>query len=180
MTTTDSPVEQLEFYLGDSNLPRDRHLYELSAVSPINGMGTSWIPLSHIMTFGRMQPFLSSLGIENIVEMIQKQSKTLLVEKIDSEWKVRRKEGLVRRADERDRTVYIKGFVRPDGGGVQTKQKEEEKELQVEIEGWVKNLVVERLYDGKEDPDWGKGQVLAVRMRREGNKGNGRFKVRLS
>ncbi|EXJ69509.1 lupus La protein [Cladophialophora psammophila CBS 110553] len=108
LEVTDDPVairKQVEFYFSDSNLPKDKFLFEQTG-----GVANKPVDLREIHKFKRMRRFQP---FEAIVEALR-DSKTL--ELTDDDTHVRRKEplpenffeALPQAAD--PRTVYVKGF----------------------------------------------------------------------
>ncbi|KAI0841940.1 hypothetical protein F5Y06DRAFT_258649 [Hypoxylon sp. FL0890] len=96
---------QVEFYFSDSNLPKDKFLWEKT-----EGSKNKPVPLSLISSFSRMRRFKPYSAV---VEAL-KTSKRLVVEGAEGEETVRRKEPCVPSKDIEqqieERTTYIKGF----------------------------------------------------------------------
>ncbi|KAI1415883.1 hypothetical protein F5Y13DRAFT_139515 [Hypoxylon sp. FL1857] len=96
---------QVEFYFSDSNLPKDKFLWEKTG-----GSKNKPVPLSLICSFSRMRRFKPYSAV---VEAL-KTSQRLVIEGAEGEETVRRKEPCKPSKDIEDqieeRTTYIKGF----------------------------------------------------------------------
>ncbi|KAH8920374.1 hypothetical protein BT69DRAFT_413261 [Atractiella rhizophila] len=156
-TDAEKAREQIEFYLSSSNLPFDKHLYALSASSPVNGMGTGFVSLAHLCSFKRMSPYVTSLGLTKIREALSA-SDSLVVDDVDGEAKVRRREALVKVADVNERSVYVKGFPRSGAKEGSTELKEEDMKLLTEISEWTQGVVEEKVGKEGEGDKRGRGR----------------------
>ncbi|OQV12827.1 putative Lupus La protein-like protein A [Hypsibius exemplaris] len=99
-------AEQVEFYLGDFNLNRDKFFRELVQ----NGEG--WVPLDAILKCNRVKKFTSNP--DDIVNSLKKFSELELDE---TNTKIKRKTAFLEdseeaRADRDPRTVYVKRFLK--------------------------------------------------------------------
>lgn len=109
MTDLETKIcQQIEFYFGDHNLPRDKFLKEKITLD--NG----WVPLKTMVTFNRLSKLSTDFG--KIFEALKK-SKTGLLELDEENGKIRRSpdKALPDVTDEyknaiKKRSVYIKGF----------------------------------------------------------------------
>ena len=143
------------FYLGDSNLPYDKYLFEkaqqqLSDAEQRERPGTGWIDLTHLSTFKRMRPY-AALGDDRVPGALRKAIAAApadaphLLEIQDDGKSIRRTRPIAQDSatGQLDRSVYAKGFG------------DEAAHLQERIENFFERY----------------GAINAVRMRREGGNG---------
>lgn len=171
-------VKQITFYLSDSNLPYDRHLFTLSQAKKAENapMGTGFIPLSQILEFKRMQailnkssrsPTICEFAIVNALRAAYPtKDENALLEISGDGQEIRRKKALTPpgQTGQLDRSVYAKGF--PDEEEQQQERDGKDRkggggnyafsELQKSLETWFESLNC--------------GRVNAVRMRRDEKK----------
>ncbi|XP_064419775.1 lupus La protein isoform X2 [Latimeria chalumnae] len=100
--------QQIEYYFGDHNLPRDKFLKEQIKLDD------GWVPLETMIKFNRLSQLTTDLGV--IVEALCK-SKTGLLEIHEDKSKIRRSPNkpLPEITDQyrnsiKNRSVYVKGF----------------------------------------------------------------------
>ncbi|XP_029461568.1 lupus La protein isoform X2 [Rhinatrema bivittatum] len=100
--------QQIEYYFGDHNLPRDKFLKEQIKLDD------GWVPLETMIKFNRLSRLTTDFGV--IVEALGK-SKTGLLEINDGKTKIRRSpdKPLPEVTDQyktavKNRSVYVKGF----------------------------------------------------------------------
>ncbi|KAK1766845.1 La protein [Phialemonium atrogriseum] len=105
---TDDPDKirnQVEFYFGDSNLPTDKHMWNLTG-----GEENKPVSLKDICSFGRMRCFKPYSAVVAAL----KDSKTLIVSGDEGEEVVKRKKAYVPASDlaqaRMAASVYVKGF----------------------------------------------------------------------
>src|SRR5688572_6031413 len=97
---------KVEFYFGDSNLPMDKYMWQLTG-----GPENKAIPLKEICKFKRMRRFNPYSAVVKAL----KQSKHLIVEGEEGAETVKRRKAYSlttnEQRDEREKsTVYVKGF----------------------------------------------------------------------
>ncbi|KAG8871596.1 hypothetical protein FRB97_008488 [Tulasnella sp. 331] len=97
-------LRQIEFYLGDSNLPYDKFMWALHTKTAHH-----WIPISVLSSFKRMEPY-KHYGVPWIAKVLKEESEELL--EVDEKGEnVRRKTALVPPGMQQyENSVYAKGF----------------------------------------------------------------------
>ncbi|XP_026112265.1 lupus La protein [Carassius auratus] len=101
-------AEQIEYYFGDHNLPRDKFLKEQLQLDD------GWVPLETMLKFNRLKSLTSDAAV--IVESLQK-SKTGLLEISEDKTKIRRNPNKPLPEDNEEyrdalkhKSIYMKGF----------------------------------------------------------------------
>ncbi|KAL1883779.1 hypothetical protein VTK73DRAFT_8315 [Phialemonium thermophilum] len=108
LPVTDDPDKiraQVEFYFGDSNLPTDKHMWNLTG-----GPENKAVPLKEICAFKRMRRFQPYSAVVSAL----RDSKTLEISGPEGEEVVKRKKAYVPASDNAQArmaaSVYVKGF----------------------------------------------------------------------
>ncbi|GAA98599.1 hypothetical protein E5Q_05286 [Mixia osmundae IAM 14324] len=159
-------VEQIEFYLSDSNLPYDRHMFietqkTLSEDEQHARPGTGWVSIAHFFSFSRMRAYKTLFADrEDRAACVAQSFRTYSAEALEvseDNVNIRRRKSILEGNPTKpvERSIYIKGFP------TDKQSKADLEALQIQLEKWVQAQL-----DGK-------GKVLAVRMRRKKEAGSG-------
>ena len=101
-TLNEKIVRQVEFYLSDTNMARDKFLRELS------GKDTDgWMPISTIASFSRMKLLSEDVGV---IAGALKEAGSNVFQVDESGEMIKRKHPLPESQDLMPRSVYVKGF----------------------------------------------------------------------
>jgi lupus La protein len=95
-------VSQVEFYLGDSNLPRDKFLREQAAKD-----ADGWISIATIASFQRMRALSPDVSL---IKSALKEAGSSVFEVDEEASNIRRKNPLPDSIDMMPKCVYVKGF----------------------------------------------------------------------
>ncbi|MES1912827.1 MAG: hypothetical protein MHM6MM_005044 [Cercozoa sp. M6MM] len=97
-------LKQIEFYLGDSNLPTDRHLQELLKESE-----EGWLDIAHFLRFNKVKAL--SEDAEEVANALRQSAK--LLEVSEDGTKVRRKQAIANMAEARKALFARMLFAKP-------------------------------------------------------------------
>ncbi|KAI7869401.1 hypothetical protein BDF14DRAFT_1741927 [Spinellus fusiger] len=134
--------KQFNFYFGDSNLPYDKYLWNLT-----NNTGVAWVPIKTIASFKKMKSICEDY--DQIVEALKEVPSDLL--EVDEAGQNIKRKTVPVEADHMSRSVYVKGFPLVDADASSNTES-------------INLLTV--LHDEIEELFLSGGEVLAIRLKK--------------